>query len=81
MMVSLVFLLTAGQCPDLFITGIIVGMFLQFTYQVPICIIAAILRRMPVLLAPAGQFFCGRIAAVIVVMAVYLLLPADLLFS
>jgi hypothetical protein len=77
MLVSLVFLPAASQYPDLFIAGVIVNVFLQFTYQVPVSIIAALLRRMPMLLAPAGQLCRGCITAVIVLMPVTLLLSAD----
>jgi hypothetical protein len=55
MMVAFLLLLTAAQCPDFLIAGVIMDMFFQPAYQVPVCIIAAILRRVLVLLYPADQ--------------------------
>jgi hypothetical protein len=77
MMVPFGLRLAAGQCPDLLIAGVIVDMFLKLTYQIPVCIIAPILRRVLVLPALTGKLRFYRITAVIVVMAVTLLLPAD----
>ena len=77
MMVAFLLLLPAAQCPDFLIAGVIMDMFFHPAYQVPVCIIAAILRRVLVLLYPADQLRCNRITAVIMVVAVALLLPAD----
>lgn len=77
MMVAFLLLLAAGQCPDFLITGILMGMFLQLAYQVPVSIIAPVLRRMPMLRYIAVQYGCYRVAAVIVVMAVTFFLPTD----
>ena len=53
------------------------SMFPQFAHQVPVSIIAAFLRRVLMLLDLTSQLRCGRIAAVIVLVPVALLLPAD----
>ena len=68
---------TASQYPVFFITRVIVNMFLDLAYQVPVRIIASVLLRVPVLHFPAGQFCFDRVTAFIVVMAFALLLSAD----
>ena len=77
MMVAFLLLLPAAQCPDFLIAGVIMDMFFHPAYQVPVCIIAPVLSRVPVLRQLAVQFCRYRAAAVIVVMAVTFFLPAD----
>ena len=73
----LALLQTACQCLHFLVTGVAMSMFRELADQVSFLIVAAILRRMLMLLQLTIQLFRHCIAAVVVVMALTLLLAAD----